>query len=197
MMMYYIAKFLYWLAGWKLDNRMPEGVKKSVMIASPHTSNWDLYYARLAFVLMRIPVRFTVKKEWLKFPFNLLMKPIGAIGIDRSPKTGSTERKSMVEAMTDLFKDRDDLVVLVTPEGTRSLSTKWKSGFYYVALNAGVPITLGYLDYANKVAGVGKAVYPTGDYNKDMREIMDFYKDIKGRYPEKFSVDLEVMNNSK
>jgi 1-acyl-sn-glycerol-3-phosphate acyltransferase len=196
-MMYYIAKFLYWLAGWKLDNRMPEGVKKSVMIASPHTSNWDLYYARLAFVLMRIPVRFTVKKEWLKFPFNLLMKPIGAIGIDRSPKTGSTERKSMVEAMTDLFKDRDDLVVLVTPEGTRSLSTKWKSGFYYVALNAGVPITLGYLDYANKVAGVGKAVYPTGDYNKDMREIMDFYKDIKGRYPEKFSVDLEVMNNSK
>ena len=195
--MYYIAKFLYWLAGWKLDNRMPEGVKKSVMIASPHTSNWDLYYARLAFVLMRIPVRFTVKKEWLKFPFNLLMKPIGAIGIDRSPKTGSTERKSMVEAMTDLFKDRDDLVVLVTPEGTRSLSTKWKSGFYYVALNAGVPITLGYLDYANKVAGVGKAVYPTGDYNKDMREIMDFYKDIKGRYPEKFSVDLEVMSNSK
>jgi 1-acyl-sn-glycerol-3-phosphate acyltransferase len=176
---------------------MPEGVKKSVMIASPHTSNWDLYYARLAFVLMRIPVRFTVKKEWLKFPFNLLMKPIGAIGIDRNPKTGSTERKSMVEAMTDLFKDRDDLVVLVTPEGTRSLSTKWKSGFYYVALNAGVPITLGYLDYANKVAGVGKAVYPTGDYNKDMREIMDFYKDIKGRYPEKFSVDLEVMNNSK
>jgi 1-acyl-sn-glycerol-3-phosphate acyltransferase len=87
--------------------------------------------------------------------------------------------------------------VLVTPEGTRSLSTKWKSGFYYVALNAGVPITLGYLDYANKVAGVGKAVYPTGDYNKDMREIMDFYKDIKGRYPEKFSVDLEVMSNSK
>ena len=195
--MYYIAKFLYWLAGWKLDNRMPDGVKKSVMIASPHTSNWDLYYARLAFVLMSIPVRFTVKKEWLKFPFNLLMKPIGAIGIDRSPKTGSTERKSMVEAMTDLFKDRDDLVVLVTPEGTRSLSTKWKSGFYYVALNAGVPITLGYLDYANKVAGVGKAVYPTGDYNKDMREIMDFYKDIKGRYPEKFSVDLEVMSSDK
>ncbi len=194
-MMYYIAKFLYWLAGWKLDNRMPEGVKKSVMIASPHTSNWDLYYARLAFVLMRIPVRFTVKKEWLKFPFNLFMKPIGAIGIDRSPKTGSTERKSMVEAMTDLFKDRNELVIMVTPEGTRSLSTKWKSGFYYVALNAGVPITLGYLDYANKVAGVGKAVYPTGDYNKDMKEIMDFYKDIKGRYPEKFSVDLEVMNS--
>jgi len=196
-MIYYIAKFLYWLAGWKLDNRMPYGVKKSVMIASPHTSNWDLYYARLAFVLMRIPVRFTVKKEWLKFPFNILMKPIGAIGIDRSPKTGSIERKSMVEAMTDLFKEHDDLVVLVTPEGTRSLSTKWKSGFYYVALNAGVPITLGYLDYANKVAGVGKAVYPSGDYNKDMREIMDFYKDIKGRYPEKFSVDIEVMNSDK
>lgn len=192
-MMYYIAKFLYWLAGWKLDNNMPKDIRRCVMIASPHTSNWDLYYARLAFVLMKIPVRFTVKKEWLKFPFNLLMKPIGAIGIDRSPKTGSTERKSMVEAMADLFKDREELVVLVTPEGTRSLATKWKSGFYYVAVAANVPIALGYLDYANKIAGVGKVVYPSGNYNKDMKEIMDFYKDIKGRYPEKFSVDLEVM----
>jgi 1-acyl-sn-glycerol-3-phosphate acyltransferase len=196
-MIYFIAKFLYWLAGWKLDNNMPKDIRRCVMVASPHTSNWDLYYARLAFVLMNIPVRFTVKKEWLRFPFNLFMKPLGAIGIDRSPKTGNTERKSMVEAMADLFKDRDELVVLVTPEGTRSLATKWKSGFYYVALKAGVPIALGFLDYANKVAGVGKVVYPTGDYNKDMREIMEFYKDIKGRYPEKFSVDLEVMASAK
>jgi 1-acyl-sn-glycerol-3-phosphate acyltransferase len=192
-MMFYIAKFLYWLAGWKLDDRMPKEVRKCVMIAAPHTSNWDLFYARLAFILMRVPVRFTVKKEWLQFPYNLFMRPLGAIGIDRSPKQHGQERKSMVEAMTDLFKGRDELVVMVTPEGTRKLVTKWKTGFYHVAANAGVPICLGYLDYKNKIAGVGKTVYPSGDYKNDMKIIMDFYKDIQGKYPQKFSIDLEIM----
>jgi 1-acyl-sn-glycerol-3-phosphate acyltransferase len=144
-MLYYIAKFLYWISGWKLDNRMAKEVRKCVMIAAPHTSNWDLFYARIAFILLDIPVRFTVKKEWLRFPFNLFMKPLGAIGIDRSPKIPGQPRKSMVEAMTELFKNKDELVVMVTPEGTRKKTTKWKTGFYYVALNANVPISLGYL----------------------------------------------------
>lgn len=192
--MYYIVKFFYWLSGWKMNNQMPKEIRKCVMLAIPHTSNWDLYYARMAFVLMKIPVRFTVKKEWLRFPFGLLMKPIGAIGIDRSPKVAGQERKSMVEAMTDLFNSTDELVIMVTPEGTRSKSTKWKSGFYHVAMNAKVPIGLGYLDYKTKTAGVGKMIYPSGDYIKDMKEIMDFYKDITAKYPEKYSPDLEVMN---
>jgi len=192
-MFYYLAKFLYWLAGWKLNPDMPKEVRRCVMIAAPHTSNWDIYYAKLAFYLMGIPMKFTVKKEWLRFPFNLFMIPLGALGIDRSPKKPGEERKSMVEAMADLFKQNDEIAMMVTPEGTRSKVTKWKSGFYYVALTAGVPICLGYLDYKNQVAGVGKAVYPTGDYKADMRIIMDFYKDIKGRYPEKFALDEEVM----
>jgi len=96
--------------------------------------------------------------------------------------------------MTDLFNSTDELVIMVTPEGTRSKSTKWKSGFYHVAMNAKVPIGLGYLDYKTKTAGVGKMIYPSGDYIKDMKEIMDFYKDITAKYPEKYSPDLEVMN---
>ena len=195
-MIFYIAKFLFWISGWKLNNQMPKGVRRSVMIASPHTSNWDFFYARIAFMLMGIPVKFTVKKEWLKFPFNLIMSPLGAIGIDRSPKAGNTERKSMVDAMAEIFEGKEEMVVLVTPEGTRSKVTKWKSGFYYVAVTAKVPITLGYLDYKHKVAGVGKVVYPSGNYMKDMKIIMDFYKDINARYPEKFSVDLEVMESN-
>jgi 1-acyl-sn-glycerol-3-phosphate acyltransferase len=195
-MIFYIAKFLFWISGWKLNNQMPKGVRRSVMIASPHTSNWDFFYARIAFMLMGIPVKFTVKKEWLKFPFNLIMNPLGAIGIDRSPKAGNTERKSMVDAMAEIFEGKEEMVVLVTPEGTRSKVTKWKSGFYYVAVIAKVPITLGYLDYKHKVAGVGKVVYPSGNYMKDMKIIMDFYKDINARYPEKFSVDLEVMESN-
>ena len=80
---------------------------------------------------------------------------------------------------------------MVTPEGTRSLRTKWKTGFYHTAAGAGVPIALGYLDYKNKEAGVGKIIYPSGDMKRDMKEIMDFYKNIPAKFPEKFSVDTE------
>lgn len=192
-MIYFIAKIIYFFTGWKLNNQMPPDLKKCVMIASPHTSNWDIFYARIAFLLMHIPVKFTVKIEWLRFPFKWFMVKVGAIGIDRSPKTGNTDRKSMVEAMADLFHEKNELVIMITPEGTRSLSKKWKTGFYYVAKSAKVPIALGYLDYKNKVAGVGKVIYPSNDFKKDMQEIMLFYKDIPARYPEKFSVDEELI----
>ena len=78
---------------------------------------------------------------------------------------------------------------MITPEGTRARRTQWKTGFYYAALKAGVPICLGYLDYAKKEAGVGPALYPTGNLEADMRKIMDFYRNIKGKYPELFSLD--------
>ena len=108
-----------------------------------------------------------------------------------SPKKPGDPRPSMTEAMVQLFKDHKELAVMVTPEGTRSLRTKWKTGFYHVAADAKVPIGLGYLDYANKVAGVGYMLHPSGDKDKDMREIMAFYKNIKGKHPEKFSIDLD------
>lgn len=170
---------------------MPPNINKCVMIAAPHTSNWDLVYALAAYDMMGIPMRFTLKDEFMKFPLKLIFKPIGAIAIDRRPKVAGGERRSMTEAMVDLFNGRDHLNIMVTPEGTRSLNKKWKTGFYYVALNAKVPIGLGYLDYKNKVAGVGGMVYPSGDIKKDMKIIMDFYKDIQGRHPEKFSIDAE------
>lgn len=186
-----ISKFVFWIFGWKFKDAVGGGYNRAVMIAAPHTSNWDLVFARAAFYLMDIPVRYTVKKEWMRFPFSLIFGPLGAIAIDRSPKKAGEERKSMTEAMIQLFDGRGDLCVMVTPEGTRSLRTKWKTGFYHVAVGAKVPIGLGYLDYKNKVAGVGKLIYPSGDMQKDMKEIMDFYKPIQGKHPEKFSVDLD------
>jgi hypothetical protein len=93
--------------------------------------------------------------------------------------------------MIELFSQNKELAVMVTPEGTRSLRTKWKTGFYHVAVGAKVPIALGYLDYKNKEAGVGKIIWPSGDMAKDMREIMAFYQNIQGKHPEKFSIDLD------
>ena len=177
---------------WEFDSAsMTEEVHNCVMIAAPHTSNWDLIYMMGSFDLLGIKIRFTIKKEWSKYPIiSRIIEKMGAIWIDRSPKTGSTERKSMVEAMVDLFKANPRLTLVVTPEGTRAKRTEWKTGFYHVAVQAGVPIALGYLDYKKKKAGVGKIVHPSGDMEKDLREIMAFYKTITPCHPELFSVDL-------
>jgi 1-acyl-sn-glycerol-3-phosphate acyltransferase len=186
-----ISKFIFWVFGWRFKDHVGGGYNRAVMIAAPHTSNWDLLFARAAFYLMDIPVRYTVKNDWMRFPFNFIFGPLGAIGIDRSPKVPGQERQSMTEAMIDLFRANQELVIMVTPEGTRSLRTKWKTGFYHVAVGAKVPIALGYLNYKNKEAGVGKILYPSGDMQKDMKEIMSFYKDISPKYPELFSIDLD------
>ncbi|WP_087543933.1 1-acyl-sn-glycerol-3-phosphate acyltransferase [Acinetobacter sp. WCHA29] len=182
------------LMGWELDNHWDLNVDQCVMIAAPHTSNWDALYARLALKALGVNVRLTIKDSYMKFPFGPFVRAMGGIGIDRSVKQEGQARPSMVQLMSDLFKTHPKLVMLVTPEGTRAKQEQWKTGFYHVATNAGVPIALAYMDYAKKKTGVGKIVYPTGDYEKDMVEIMSFYADINAKFPEKFSVDQRYVN---
>jgi 1-acyl-sn-glycerol-3-phosphate acyltransferase len=179
------------LGGWTVNNHMPPDIKQCVMIAAPHTSNWDFFYTRLAFLQMDIPVKMTIKRSYMRFPYGPFARALGCIGIHRRPNNEGEQRPSMVQVMADLFKEHDNLVMLVTPEGTRSLCTKWKTGFYHVAVLANVPVALGYLDYKKKEAGVGKMVYPSGDMKKDMQEIMAFYKNIVPHTPELFSIDLD------
>lgn len=169
---------IFWISGWKIVGEIPT-MKKMVMVAAPHTSNWDFVYARAAFYLMDIPLRFTIKKELFFFPLGPILKAFGGIPIDRSAKSG------MVGRMIELYKNWDHLCIMVTPEGTRSHAKEWKKGFYHVADGAGVPILLGYLDYGKKEAGIGPAIYPSGDVDKDMEQIKDFYKTITPKYPEK------------
>jgi len=181
-----LAQFCFWLAGWKKVGEYPANVPKSVMIAAPHTSNWDFFYARAAFFLLGVPVRITIKKEAMFFPMNIILKFFGVIPIDRSRKSGNlSKRNSMVDAMVQLFEERRELVIMITPEGTRKYAPRWKTGFYHVAKRAGVPIVLGYLDYQKKHAGIGPIVYPGESIEDDMQTIMDFYRGVKGRYPEK------------
>jgi 1-acyl-sn-glycerol-3-phosphate acyltransferase len=191
MLLKFFARIIFTLTGWTVKNNLPPEVKQCVMIAAPHTTNWDFFYTRLGFAILGIPVRITTKISYMRFPYGPIARALGCIGIDRSPKKEGEERPSMVQVMADLFKEHDDLVMLVTPEGTRSLCTKWKTGFYHIAVLAGVPVALGYLDYEKKEGGVGKVVYPSGDMKKDMQEIMAFYKTIMPHTPEKFSIDLE------
>jgi len=181
-----IAKSIFSILGWKVVGSMPKELKKAVIIAAPHTSYWDFFYARLAFFIMDIPMKVTIKKEVVEAPlYGWLIRKLGAIGIDRNPKNGGLKSKiSMVDAMVNLLEERDHLIMMVTPEGTRKYVPRWKTGFYRVAEQAKVPIILGYLDYAKKHAGIGPVFEPTGDYDADLKIILDFYRSKTGKFPE-------------
>lgn len=174
----YLSKVLFKITGWRLVGGLTSENRRCVMVAGPHTSNWDFIYARAAFYLMDAPIRFTIKKEFMRFPFGGLLHSMGALPIDRSRNT------KMVDAMIRIIKDTPgDMCVLVTPEGTRKYQPRWRKGFYYVALGANVPIVLGYLDYARKEAGIGPTFYPTGNLEADIEEIMAFYRTKTGKFP--------------
>lgn len=180
-----IFKLLTKLSGWRFNPDVPPEARRSVMVAAPHTSNWDAYFMLLAAKNLKLPMRFAIKKSWLRFPMGLLFKPLGAIGIDRSPRKPGEKRLSMVDAMACLFQEHDNLCMAVAPEGTRKFNPKIKTGYYYTALRAGVPISFGYLDYANKEGGVAGVIMPTGDMEADLERIKEAYSRFTGRYPEK------------
>jgi 1-acyl-sn-glycerol-3-phosphate acyltransferase len=129
--------------------------------------------------------KFLMKKEWFVFPLGFLLKMMGGVPIDRSKKT------SIIEQMASEFARRKTFRLAVTPEGTRQKVKEWKKGFYYIALRAQVPIRLAYIDYKKKIVGFGDSFYPTGNVEKDIRDIRRFYRGVIGRHQEKFG-DLEL-----
>jgi 1-acyl-sn-glycerol-3-phosphate acyltransferase len=182
------------LSGWTFKNQMPPEIRQCVLIAAPHTSNWDALYTKLGFMVMGIPAKLTIKDSYMRFPYGPAIRAMGGIGINRRAKKEGEHRPSMVQAMADLFKQHKELIMLVTPEGTRSLRTEWKTGFYHVAKLAGVPIALAYVDYPKKEIGIDRIIYPSDDMARDMKEIMDFYKNIQGKHPHNFSVDTKYLD---
>lgn len=187
--------FLFKLKKWQLQTPPPTEAHNCIMIAAPHTSNWDFVYAISALDQLNLNPRFTIKKELNKFPIGGPISSMGALWIDRSPKKAGDKRISMVQVMADLFKTSEKpLCVAVTPEGSRSKTTQWKTGFYYAALEAGVPICLAYMDYPSRTCGVDHCFMPSGDIQKDMKHIMDFYKNLSGKYPENFALDERYMS---
>ncbi len=192
----FFSTIFLWLLRWKIkvDETIPRAdLERCVLIAVPHTSNWDQPLMVAAMKKLRVPFRYTIKQEWLRAPLGWFIRMTGGIGIDRRPKSPGAERPSMVEAIADLFGSNDKIAIVIPPEGSRSLRTEWKTGFYYIALAAKVPICFGYLDYKKKEAGIGGVLYPTGDLEADMQKIMAFYQNITPRFPKQFSMDLRFL----
>jgi 1-acyl-sn-glycerol-3-phosphate acyltransferase len=177
-----ISKLIYKLAGWTAAGGVPEGLTKAVFVIAPHTSNLDFYIGRFYCWIKGIPINVVIKKEAFFWPFGALLKKVGGVPIDRKKSI------NRVDQVVELFKETDPMFFALTPEGTRKRTDKWKRGFYFIALKAKVPILLSYIDYEKKEAGVGPPFYPTGDYDKDIIEIENFYRGIKGKHPENFNL---------
>lgn len=159
-----------------------EHPSKYIICLAPHTSNLDFFIGQLYMRAENLRVNFLMKKEWFFWPLGILAKSIGGIPVYRSKKMRMTEQ------LAEVAKNSDHFCLTITPEGTRSLSPNWKNGFYYIALNAKIPILLYGVDYTKKVIQCTRTIYPSGDIEKDMKEIKQYFKDFKGKYPHKFTI---------
>jgi 1-acyl-sn-glycerol-3-phosphate acyltransferase len=166
------------MLGWRSEGQ-PPGLEKYVMIGAPHTSNWDFPIGLAILFSFKFRFYWLGKHTIFRWPFHGLFLRLGGIPIDRS-KSGN-----VVEQTVQSFRENDKMVLLLSPEGTRKKITHWKTGFYYIARGADVPIVLAFLDYTRKVGGFGPVFYPTGDIEADMKTISAFYADIVGKYDEK------------
>lgn len=174
------ATFTLKACGWTLGPPPPPGLRKAVSIAAPHTSNWDFVWALLACWSFGMQVSWLGKDSLFKPPLGWLLRPLGGVSVDRSAPHG------LVGEVARTFREADRLLLLVPAEGTRKRTEYWKSGFYWMAKEADVPILCGYLDYEKGDVGFGLALRATGEIADDMEVIAAFYEGRKGRYPECF-----------
>jgi 1-acyl-sn-glycerol-3-phosphate acyltransferase len=172
------------LAGWKVRGALPAQARKSVFIAAPHTSNWDLPYTLMVSFVLQLNVYWMGKASIFRFPFGPVMRWLGGIAVDRS------KSNDLVTASAHaLVTAQGALQLIVPPEGTRSKTRYWKTGFYYIALTAQVPIVMAYMDYERKVSGLGPMFVPTGDLEADMVRIKAFYAPFKGKNAAQFEAE--------
>jgi 1-acyl-sn-glycerol-3-phosphate acyltransferase len=167
--------------GWKLNvtEQLPD---KCIFCLAPHTSNWDFIIGQLYSRAEGMKTNFLMKKEWFFWPLGPLFKKLGGIPVWRS------KHSSMTDNLAKTAQERESFQLCITPEGTRKPTEEWKKGFYYIALNAHVPIMLFGLDYKRKIVECTKTFIPTGDYDKDIIEIKQHFKDYKGKHPESFAI---------
>ena len=170
------------LWGWKFINEIPRDLKKYVLIAAPHTSNFDFVLLIACFWAGSINGRYLIKSELNRFPFSLFLKFTGAVPVDRK----NVDDK-FVRQLKNILKGDDEVALLFTPEGTRSYVKRWKTGFYRIAFHGGYPVVGAYADYKTKTVKAGRVFHLSGDEKKDFGAFENYYSGVVARYPEKFN----------
>ena len=180
-MIRFICRLLLKLFGWHLDERVPDA-PRYLLIGYPHTSNWDFILAMLAKGALRFRFHWVAKDSLFWWPLGVLMRAMGGIPVNRRISTGFIEQ--LAQRYQHQERQQEPLVIVITPEGTRSYRDHWKSGFYHLALAANIPVALGYVDFSRKRLGIGPLVELSGDREQDLQRIAAFYADKIGLHPE-------------
>ncbi len=174
-----LAQLIFKIIGWKVVGDYPLHIKKKMIIVAPHTSNWDFPIGILVRAIFEDTINFVGKKSLFKPPLGWLMSALGGIAIDRSKST------NFVKSVVDEYDKRDSLTIQIAPEGTRNKVDRFKTGYYYIAKKANIPVLPIAFDWANKLVVVLDCYYPTEDAQSDLKKIENLFKPYKGKFPEK------------
>ena len=172
------AAFVLRLIGWRTVYTLPPG-PKSVVIVYPHTSNWDFPIGMLFKMRHSVDLHWAGKDTLFRSPTGWFFRKLGGVPINRREATG------MIRQLVETYAQRDRFCICIAPEGTRSKSDHWKTGFYRLALETGLPLGLGFIDYRQKCAGIDRWVQLSGDEATDLALLRAYYADKVGLYPEK------------
>ncbi len=168
--------------GWKVEAVIPP-FSKYVLIGAPHTSNWDFIFTLLSLSSQGLKFNWVMKHTMFFWPLGLLFKSIGGVPVNRKSST------SFLRSVIEIFQTREQFILAISPEGTRSKTRFWKTGFYTVATKAKVPVVMGYIDYPSKTVGIGvgeNSVFtPSGNLAEDMKRIAAFYEGKRGKHIDK------------
>ncbi len=178
-----LSRAILRMTGWKVTATVPDYPKCLICVA-PHTSNLDFIIGKLAYASIGRKAGFLMKSAWFVFPLGIFFRAIGGVPVYRG-----NSRPSLTAQLIERFRRSDRLVLAITPEGTRSLTTRWHTGFLHIALETGIPIVLGAIDFARKEVLLTDTFTPSGDIKADLRAVKDYYRPFTGYHPEKFSTD--------
>ena len=170
------------MQGWELIGERP-ALKKFIFIVAPHTSQIDFIHGKIFCSLLGMKPKVMIKKESFWFPLGLLLKSLGGLPVERS------SYQSLARNLVKTFDESDELILVITPEGTRKKVSRWKRCFHYIGRAANIPIVLTYIDYKTRRMGIGPTIELSDNFQEDIKKIKAFYRGMEGRHPELFSAE--------
>jgi 1-acyl-sn-glycerol-3-phosphate acyltransferase len=173
-----VYKWIFHRLGWSIEGNFPTEYKKYIIVVAPHTSNWDFLVGLCVRSICRIKAHYVAKAELFKWPFGLLFRYLGGYPVNRS------KSNNFVDAVVDIFNEKEDFIISITPEGTRKHNDNWKSGFYHIAQKAGIPLVTAAFDYPTKRVILGAPFFPDKDVDTTIQELKSFFKQYRGKIPE-------------
>ncbi len=189
----HFMRLLSWLvlklSGWKVVNVAP-ATGSYLIIAAPHTSNWDFPLGIAIAFHLRLKVYFIAKHTLFNGFAGPIMRWLGGVPLNRGAS------KNFVDASVEIYANSENLIFAIAPEGTRSSVGRWKTGFYHMAKGANVPLALAYFDFSKRIGGIGKMLNTTENIDADMQAIADFYEPVMGKYPNNFNPDITGTKNT-